>query len=101
MNYDVLTLRRAQKHLADLPLREYNRVKVAIRALGDDPRPHNSLKLTARAGWRLRIGDYRVIYQIDDFNRTVTILDVGNRRDVIVDLGISLSWSEQSEFRPA
>ena len=82
MNYEVLTLRRAQKHLADLPLREYHRLKAAIFALGDDPRPHNSLKLTGRAGWRLRIGNYRVIYEIDDSDHTVTILDVGNRRDI-------------------
>jgi len=82
MNYEVLTLRRAQKHLADLPSREYDRLKVAIFALGDNPRPHNSLKLSGRPGWRLRIGDYRVIYEIDDSSRTVTILDVGNRRDI-------------------
>jgi len=82
MNYEVLILRRAQKHLADVPSREYDRIKAAIFALGDNPRPHNSLKLTGRPGWRLRSGDYRVIYEIDDSHRTVTILDVGNRRDV-------------------
>lgn len=82
MNYEVLILRRAQKHLADLPSREYDRIKAAILALGDNPRPHGSLKLTGRPGWRLRSGDYRVIYEIADLSRTVTILDVGNRRDV-------------------
>jgi mRNA interferase RelE/StbE len=82
MKYEVLILRRAQKHLADLPSRDYDRIKAAILALGDNPRPHGSLKLTGRPGWRLRSGDYRVIYEIADLSRTVTILDVGNRRDV-------------------
>ena len=82
MHYEVLILRRAQKHLADLPSREYDRLKTAILALSDNPRPHGSLKLTGRSGWRLRSGDYRVLYEINDLSRTVTILDVGNRRDV-------------------
>jgi mRNA interferase RelE/StbE len=82
MNYEVLTLRRAQKQLGELPLRDYDRVKASISALGNIPRPHGCLKLTSRPGWRIRIGNYRVIYEIDDLNQTVTILDVGNRRDV-------------------
>lgn len=82
MNYEVLTLRRAQKQLAALPLREYDRVKASISALGQSPRPYGCLKLTSRPGWRIRVGNYRVIYEIDDLNQTVTILNVGNRRDV-------------------
>lgn len=69
MSYEVLIRRRATKQLAQLPLR-------------DSPRPQGCLKLTGRAGWRIRVGDYRVIYEVDDPNRTVTVLDVGNRRDV-------------------
>jgi len=40
------------------------------------------LKLTAREGWRIRVGDYRVVYEIADQQRTVTVLHVGHRREV-------------------
>ena len=82
MSYEVLIRRRATKQLAELPLRDYERVKFSIFALGDNPRPQGCLKLTGRAGWRIRIGNYRVIYEVDDPTRTVTVLDIGNRRDI-------------------
>ena len=82
MNYEIFILRRAQRALADLPSRDYDRVKSSIFALGDNPRPHGCLKLTGRPGWRVRIGDYRVIYEIDDRTRTVTVLNLGNRREI-------------------
>jgi mRNA interferase RelE/StbE len=82
MNYDVLILRRASKQLSDLPLRDYARIKRLISGLAEMPRPQGCLKLTGRAGWRIRAGDYRVIYEVDDKNRTVTVLDIGNRRDI-------------------
>ena len=82
MSYEVLIRRRAAKQLAELPLRDYERVKVSIFALGDNPRPQGCLKLTGRPGWRIRIGNYRVIYEVEDQRRTVTVLDVGNRRDI-------------------
>jgi mRNA interferase RelE/StbE len=82
MSYEVLMLRRASKQLANLPSREYQRVKASILQLGEDPRPYGCLRLTGRSGWRIRIGNYRVIYEIDDPKTTVTILDVGDRRDI-------------------
>ena len=82
MSYSLSILRRAQKELAQLPADAYRRVRDAIRELSEQPRPPGSRKLTARDGWRIRVGDYRVIYEIDDSHRQVTILDIGNRRDV-------------------
>ena len=82
MSYSVNILRRAQKELAQLPGGVYERVRDAVRALGQDPRPPACLKLTGREGWRIRAGDFRVIYEIDDKQRTVTVLHVGHRRDV-------------------
>ncbi|HXH10050.1 MAG TPA: type II toxin-antitoxin system RelE/ParE family toxin [Alphaproteobacteria bacterium] len=58
------------------------RVRDAIRALGQDPRPPGSRKLIGRDGWRLRVGDYRTIDDIDDTQRIVTVLHIGHRRDV-------------------
>jgi len=71
MSYEVFILHRAKKELADLPLRDYERVKASIFALGDNPRPQGCLKLTGRPGWRIRVGDYLVVYEIDDPNGTV------------------------------
>lgn len=82
MSYAVLILRRAQKELADLPTGIYDRVKEAVKHLGEIPRPTGCQKLTGREGWRIRVGDYRIIYEIDDPQRTVTILHVGHRRDI-------------------
>jgi len=78
----LFLLRRAQKELAELPLREYERVKEAIYKLGRDPRPRGCRKLSGREGWRIRAGDYRIVYEIDDEQQTVTVLHIGHRRDV-------------------
>ncbi|HEY0545172.1 MAG TPA: type II toxin-antitoxin system RelE/ParE family toxin [Pyrinomonadaceae bacterium] len=77
-NYTLLILRRAQKELARVPVNDYERVRDAMGALATVPRPTGCRKLVGREGWRIRIGDYRVIYEIDDKQKTVT----GNRRDV-------------------
>ncbi len=82
MSYSIRILRRAQKALARLPKRDYERVRDAIRALAENPRPPGARKLTDREGWRIRVGSYRVIYEIDDANRIVTVLDIGHRGDI-------------------
>ena len=82
MSYSLFILRRAQKELASLPAESYQRVKQAIQELSEDARPTGSRKLTGREGWRIRVGDYRVIYEIDDGSSSVTILHIGHRRDV-------------------
>jgi mRNA interferase RelE/StbE len=82
MSYSIRILRRAQKALARLPKRDYERVRDAIRGLAENPRPRGARKLTDREGWRIRIGPYRVIYEIGDADRVVTVLDIGHRGDV-------------------
>ena len=82
MNYAVLILRRAQKELSNLPLEAYELVRRSILDLGREPRPPGCLKLKGREGWRIRCRSYRVIYEIDDSGQTVTVLDIGHRRDV-------------------
>ena len=59
------------------------RIHHKILGLQDDPRPQGSRKLSGNLeGWRIRVGDYRVLYQIDDDAATVTIVRVKHRRDV-------------------
>jgi mRNA interferase RelE/StbE len=82
MSYSIGILRRAQKELAQLPKQEYERIKEAIKSLTQDPRPAGCKKLSGREGWRIRVGDYRVIYEIDDPQQSLTILHIGHRRDV-------------------
>jgi len=82
VSYSLSILRRAQKELAQIPHGDYERVVEAIRDLAENPRPAGCRKLAAREGWRIRVGDFRVIYEIDDGQRSVTVLHVGNRRDV-------------------
>jgi mRNA interferase RelE/StbE len=82
MSYSIQILRRAQKELAQLPKQEYERIKEGIQNLAQEPRPQGCKKLTGRDGWRIRVGDYRVIYEIDDSQQRLTILHIGHRRDV-------------------
>ena len=80
--YGVTILRRAQKSLAALPSPGFERVRDALRSLAIDPRPSGCKRLVGRDGWRVRVGRYRIVYEIDDGGRKVTVLDVGDRRDV-------------------
>ena len=82
MNYSLFILPRAQKEMAQLDAGAFSRVRDATRELANDPRPRGCLKLTGLDGWRLRVGEFRVIYEIDDEHRLVTVLNVGHRRDV-------------------
>jgi mRNA interferase RelE/StbE len=82
MSYAVLILRRSQKELADLPKTDYEHVRDAVLALAENPRPAGCKKLVGREGWRIRSGNYRVIYEIDDALKKVTVLHIGHRRDV-------------------
>jgi mRNA interferase RelE/StbE len=82
MKYNIFILRRAQKELGDLTTEVYARVRDSIRLLAENPRPPGWIKLANREGWRIRIGEYRVIYKIDDEQKTVTVLAIGHRRDV-------------------
>ena len=82
MDYEVFILRRAQKQLAGLPKQNYSRIRDLLVALSANPRPSGCKKLTGREGWWIRSGDYRVIYEIDDDQRRVTVLDIGHRKDV-------------------
>jgi mRNA interferase RelE/StbE len=82
MEYDVFILRRAQKELASLPKANYERSRDAIATLSSNSRPAGCKKLSGREGWRIRSGDYRISYEIDDREKRIPVLHVGHRRDV-------------------
>ena len=82
MTYTVTIRRRAAKALATLPVQDFERVRDAIRALGETPQPAGCKKLVGRNGWRIRVGRYRVIYEVADRALVVLVLDVGDWKDV-------------------
>ena len=80
--YEVLLASRAERDLRQLPAEMFQRVVAAMQLLADDPRPSGSKKLAgSERDWRIRIGDYRVLYEIDDRKRVVRVMRVRHRRD--------------------
>ncbi|HLU82720.1 MAG TPA: type II toxin-antitoxin system RelE/ParE family toxin [Trueperaceae bacterium] len=59
-----------------------SRVRGAIALLASEPRPPGSRKLSGRDAYRVRVGDYRIIYTIDDPKRIVVVVLIGHRKDV-------------------
>jgi mRNA interferase RelE/StbE len=81
-SYSVLIKRSAAKEIDALPLKDRRRVVAKIQALGTDPRGEGSEKLSGEEKYRVRQGDYRILYEITDTELIVTVVKVGNRRDV-------------------
>ena len=79
--YRLLIGPRAQRDLDKLRGATWERVREALLTLAHTPRPKGCVKLGMGA-WRIRVGDIRVIYDIDDKARTVEVLRVKHRRDI-------------------
>ena len=81
--YRVEIARRAVKCLDRLPRREQQRVRAAIDLLADNPRPPGCVAMTGEAtAYRVRVGDYRIVYEVLDDRLVVQVVRVGHRRDV-------------------
>ena len=81
MAYTVEIKRSAEKELDRLPAKIHKNVSSRILALENSPRPPGALKLQGGDGYRLRVGDYRVLYTIDDSTRRVFIYSIAHRRE--------------------
>ena len=66
MGYSGGVERRAQEQIARLSTQAQNRVESSLKALADDPRPRGIKSPQGRSGYRLRVGNYRLIYEVDD-----------------------------------
>lgn len=82
MSYRVEVLPAAVREIRKLPPEAKRRVQAVIELLSENPRPPAATKLTARPEWRVRTGDYRVLYRIDDDILTIVVVRAGHRRDV-------------------
>ncbi|MCD6343288.1 MAG: type II toxin-antitoxin system RelE/ParE family toxin [Spirochaetaceae bacterium] len=72
----------AQKILSKINRQEQERIIAAINSLTNTPRPAGCKKLSGRPAWRIRIGSYRIIYEIQDNKLIVTVVHIGHRREV-------------------
>jgi mRNA interferase RelE/StbE len=82
MKYTVLIERYAQKQILKLDKRVIPVIKSAIAGLADNPRPFGYKKLQGEEAYRIRVGDYRIIYEINDYTIIVTVVSVGHRKDI-------------------
>ena len=81
--YRVAIARRAVKSIARLPRRDQHRVRAAIDLLANEPRPPSSVALAGEDSvYRVRVGDYRILYEVIDDRLVVLVIRIGHRRDV-------------------
>jgi len=82
MRYQVILPKSVQKELDRLPDEIAQRIMIRLTGLETNPRPADVKKLKGRDAWRIRVGDYRVIYEIHDRILQVIVITVGHRREV-------------------
>ena len=82
MTYALFIERRAQRSLSRIAAQDRERISSAIRCLADEPRPHGVKKLSGRDAWRIRVGDWRVLYEIQDKRLSILVVDIGHRREI-------------------
>mgnify|MGYP001134840905 FL=1 len=71
-----------KKDLRSIPKQDVQRILNALERLADDPHPSNSKPLTGRDAWRLRVGQYRAIYTINEQEIVIEIIKVAHRKNV-------------------
>ena len=80
--HEVYLEHAAEKDLKKLPGEIFQRIIIHIKSLAETPRPSGFRKITGtKNDWRIRVGDYRIIYEIDDNVRVVKVMRVRDRRE--------------------
>ena len=80
-NYELVVARSAEKDVKRISQPNLKRILDKIARLSVDPRPSDCAKLTGNPFYRIRQGDWRVIYEVDDEKRRVTLLKIAHRRE--------------------
>lgn len=83
--YRILIRKSAADELGRIPKKNLRRIVERIRSLGEEPRPRGCEKLSAQERYRLRQGDYRIVYSIDDSVRSIEIVKIGHRSEIYRD----------------
>ena len=87
MKYTILVRASVKREMRRLDAGIARRVDAAILALADNPRPPGCVKLSGPADlWRIRVGEYRVVYEIHDHQLIVLIVGVAHRREIYLNL---------------
>jgi mRNA interferase RelE/StbE len=81
-SYKIHIKRTAERELREIPKKDLQRITKKIGALSSDPRPTGCEKLSGQERYRLRQGNYRIVYSIDDESQMVMIVKIGHRREV-------------------
>ena len=80
--YEVYLERSAENDLKRLPTSTFDRIVYQIKTLAENPRPSGCRKITgSKNDWRIRIGDYRVLYEVNDRAKAVRVMRVRHRRE--------------------
>lgn len=82
MTYRIELRPAAVRALKRIDHQDRGRIRGAIALLGEDPRPPGAKALQGRPGFRVRVGDYRIVYTIEDQVLLVVVVTLGHRRDV-------------------
>jgi mRNA interferase RelE/StbE len=80
--YRVIIRKSVSKDMRGIPKTDARRIVAAIESLADAPRPQGAKKLSGQERYRLRQGNYRILYEIEDDRLIVCVVRVGDRRDV-------------------
>ena len=80
--YEIELSEVAKKELAGLEDKVQLRVRLAFSLLSSNPRPPRAIKLQGNRGYRVRVGDYRIVYEVFDKKVLVLVLRIGHRREV-------------------
>jgi len=80
--YKLFIEKSVFKLLKNIPERDYKRIIASISTLANNPRPPGCKKLKGRPGYRIREGNYRIIYEINDKILTVTVIEAGDRKEI-------------------
>ena len=81
--YEILLERRAERDIKKLSIEIFQRIIPRIKALAENPKPPGSRKITgSKSDWRIRIGEYRVIYEVDEKSRVVKVMSIRHRKDI-------------------
>ncbi len=80
--HEVYLERLAERDPRKLSAEDFHRIIGHIKALAENPRPPGCRKITgSKSDWRIRVGDYRIIYEVDDKAKAVKVMRVRHRRE--------------------
>lgn len=82
MNYTILLKRSVEKELERLDPKAHDKIIKHLIALKENPLPKGVKKLQVREGYRIRVGDYRILYQIDETEKEIEVFSVAHRKEV-------------------